>query len=194
MSIDQMIEWFDIADVNKGAARFDIKKLEALNGHYIRNSGNERLVEALIALFPEMEGGSFFSDRLTDDVRRKLVVAMPSIKERARTLVDLADGARFLFDMRPLKNENKAEKILADGGRAVLAEVLPRLEALDEWDVELLETLVRDFAEAADLKLGKVAQPVRAALTARTTAPSVAEVLAVLGKDEALARISDQLA
>ncbi len=194
MSMEQMIEWFDIADVNKGAARFDIKKLEALNGHYIRNGDDDKLAEALIALFPEMEDGPYFSDRLTDEVRHKLVAAMPALKERARTLVELADGARFLFAQRPLQNEEKAEKILADGGRAVLAELLPKLEALGEWQVEALEALVRSFAEDADLKLGKVAQPLRAALTGRTNAPGVAEVLAVLGKDEALARIRDQLA
>ena len=194
ISIDQMIEWFDIANVNKGAARFDIKKLEALNGHYIRTGDDKRLAETLIALFPEMEDGSYFSGRLTDDIRQKLIAAMPALKERARTLVDLADGARFLFAQRPLQNEEKAEKILADGGRAVLADLLPQLEALEVWQIEALEKLVRDFAEANDLKLGRVAQPLRATLTGRTNAPGVAEVLAALGKDQALARIGDQLA
>ena len=87
MSMNQMIEWFDIADVNKGAARFDLKKLEALNGHYIRNGDDEKLADALAALFPEMEDGSFFSERFNDDVRSKLIAAMPALKNgRARFL------------------------------------------------------------------------------------------------------------
>ncbi len=194
MSMNQMIEWFDIADVNKGAARFDLKKLEALNGHYIRNGDDEKLADALAALFPEMEDDSFFSERFNDDVRSKLIAAMPALKERARTLLELADGARFIFDQRPLKNEDKAEKVLSDGGRDVLAGLLPDLESEADWQTETLEALIRSYAEAADLKLGKVFPPLRAALTGRTNAPGVADILAVLGKEEAVARIKDQLA
>lgn len=193
MSMDQMIEWFDIADVNKGAARFDIKKLEAINGHYIRHGNDRVLASALLSILPEMDGGAYFTERLDDRIEESLVTAMPGLKERAKTLVELADGARFLFAKRPLQNEDKAENILADGGRAVLKDLYPRLETLAEWQIETLEGCIREFAEAQDLKLGKVAQPLRAALTGRTTSPGVFDVLAVLGRDEALGRISDQL-
>jgi len=193
MSMEQMIAWFDIADVNKGAARFDIRKLEAINGHYIRNGDEAALTDALIALFPHMDGGEYFTERLNDDIHAKLVTAMPGLKERAKTLVELADGARFLFANRPLAIEEKARKILDDGGRSVLAGLLPLLETIDDWRIEPVETVVRDFAEAQALKLGKVAQPLRAALTGRTTSPGVFDVLAVLGKEEALGRIHDQL-
>ena len=188
-----MIAWFDIADVNKGAARFDIKKLDAINGHYIRNSGDEALVSALIAILPEIDGGDLFVDRMTDENRERLHTLMPALKERAKTLVDLADGARFLFARRPLQNEEKAEKILADGGRDVLGELYPLLDAVSDWRVEPLDKVIRDFAEARELKLGKVMQPLRAALTGTTHSPGVSEVIAVLGRDEALARIHDQL-
>ncbi|MEX3009112.1 glutamate--tRNA ligase [Hoeflea sp. TYP-13] len=193
ISMQQMIDWFDIADVNKGAARFDIKKLEAINGHYIRNGNDEDLATALIAVLPEIEGGEFLSERMTDENRKRLVVSMPGLKERAKTLVDLADGARFLFVERPLQNEEKAEKILAEGGRDVLKKLLPLLEAVSDWRIDTLEKVIRDFSDAEELKLGKVAQPLRAALTGRTTSPGVFDVIAVLGRDEALGRIGDQL-
>ena len=193
ISMKQMIEWFDIAHVNKGAARFDIKKLEAINAHYVRNSADDDLVDALAGFFPFMEGGEYFEQRLTPQIKSKLKTAMPGLKERARTLADLADGARFLFAERPLQNEDKAEKILADGGRDVLQQLLPTLEAVSDWQVEPLETAIREFADAGELKLGKVAQPLRAALTGRTTSPGVFDVVAVLGREEALGRIQDQL-
>ena len=194
ISIDQMIEWFDIADVNKGAARFDIKKLEALNGHYIRQADDQRLAECLMAILPEMEGGSWFAERLSDDRKAMLVASMPGLKERAKTLVELADNARYLFAERPLDNEEKAEALLSDGGRDVLKALLPHLEALDDWSLDTLDGTVRRFSESQDLKLGKVAQPLRAALTGRTTSPGVFDVLHVLGREESLARIRDQLA
>ena len=194
MSMQQMIDWFDIADVNKGAARFDIKKLEAINGHYIRHGDDEYLANALIAILPEIDGGDYIAARMSDENRQRLVALMPGLKERAKTLVELADGARFLFDQRPLQNEEKAEKILAEGGRQVLGKLHPLLQAAPDWQIETLETLIRDFADREELKLGKVAQPLRAALTGRTTSPGVFDVIAVLGRDEALARIADQLA
>jgi len=193
MSMEQMIEWFDIADVNKGAARFDLKKLEAINGHYIRHGDDRRLASAMLSILPDMEGGSYYRERLDDDTEDRLVAAMPGLKERAKTLVELADGARFLFARRPLENEDKAERILAEGGRDVLSALYSQLEALPDWQIETLETCIRTFADANDLKLGKVAQPLRAALTGRTTSPGVFDVLAVLGRDEALGRIGDQL-
>ncbi|WP_419911690.1 glutamate--tRNA ligase [Hoeflea sp.] len=193
ISMKQMIEWFDIAHINKGAARFDIKKLEAINAHYVRHSDDGDLVRDLVNFLPYMEGGAFFEQRLTEDITGKLKTAMPGLKERARTLVDLADGARFLFAERPLENEEKAEQILVDGGRDVLRLLLPQLETVADWDVERLETVIRAFADARELKLGKVAQPLRAALTGRTTSPGVFDVIAVLGREEALGRIRDQL-
>ena len=192
MSIEQMTEWFDIADVNKGAARFDVRKLEAINGHYVRNGDDAALTDALIGFLPHMDGGNYFIERLNDDIRARLVMAMPGLKERAKTLLELADGARFIFAGRPLAMEEKALKILEDGGRPVLADLLPRLEAVGDWRIDAIETAVRDFAEARTLKLGKVAQPLRAALTGRTTSPGVFDVLAVLGKEDALGRIQDQ--
>ncbi|MCX2697041.1 MULTISPECIES: glutamate--tRNA ligase [Ochrobactrum] len=193
MSTEQMIEWFDVKDINKGAARFDFQKLEAINGVYMRNSDDKALFDALIAVLPEIEGGEELAKALDDKGRAQLLTAMPGLKDRAKTLVELADGAKFIFAQRPLKFDEKAASLLNDEGRAVLKAVLPHLEAATDWTVESLDAAVRAHAEAVGLKLGKVAQPLRAALTGRATSPGVFDVLFVLGRDESLARIKDQI-
>ncbi|PLX39399.1 MAG: glutamate--tRNA ligase [Hyphomicrobiales bacterium] len=188
----QMIEWFDLDGIGRSAARFDFAKLENLNGIYMRESDDETLLTALIDLLPHIEGGAGIADRIDADMRAKLLQALPGLKERAKTLVELLDGARFLFDTRPLALDEKAAKILNEDARQVLAGVLERLKAVDDWSAENTDAAVRAYAEGAELKLGKVAQPLRAALTGRSTSPGIFDVLAVLGRDESLARISDQ--
>lgn len=193
MSTQQMIEWFDVKDINKGAARFDFQKLEAINGVYMRNSDDKALFDALIAVLPEIEGGKELAESLDDKGRTQLLTAMPGLKDRAKTLVELADGAKFIFAQRPLTFDEKAASLLNDEGRSVLKAVLPHLEATADWTVESLDAAVRAHAETVGLKLGKVAQPLRAALTGRATSPGVFDVLFVLGRDESLARIKDQI-
>jgi len=191
MSTEDMISWFDIKDVNKGAARFDFAKLEALNGHYIRIADDAYLVERFEALLPEVEGKQDIIAKLDDKRRAQLLAAMPGLKERAKTLTELIDSAAYLFAERPLDFDEKAAGILSDDARAVLARILPGLEAVSDWTVDSLDSAVRVFAEAEGLKLGKVAQPLRAALTGRATSPGVFDVLAVLGREESIARIRD---
>ncbi|MEJ5024331.1 glutamate--tRNA ligase [Brucella anthropi] len=193
MSTEQMIEWFDVKDINKGAARFDFQKLEAINGVYMRASDDKALYDALIAVLPEIEGGKEIADALDDKRSAQLLAAMPSLKDRAKTLVELADGSKFIFAARPLDLDEKAASLLNDEGRAVLKSVLPDLEAAGEWTVESLDAVVRTHAEKTGLKLGKIAQPLRAALTGRATSPGVFDVLFVLGREESLGRIRDQI-
>ncbi|MGC0053103.1 glutamate--tRNA ligase [Brucella pituitosa] len=193
MSTEQMIEWFDVKDINKGAARFDFQKLEAINGLYMRASGDKALFDALIAVLPEIEGGKELEASLDDKGRAQLLTAMPGLKDRAKTLVELADGAKFIFAKRPLVFDEKAASLLNDEGREVLKAVLPHLESVSEWTVDALDAAVRAHAETVGLKLGKVAQPLRAALTGRATSPGVFDVLFVLGREESLARIKDQI-
>jgi len=190
-STAEMIEWFDLDAVGKSPARFDFAKLENLNGHYMRATPDEDLVEALVGFLPHIEGGDALLAALDAGKRAQLLKAMPGLKERAKTLVELKDGATFLFASRPLAMEDKAAAILRDGGGATLAQLLPRLEAISDWTVPALEAEVRGFSEESGLKLGKIAQPLRAALTGRTVSPGVFDVLAVLGREEALARIAD---
>ncbi|WP_416355724.1 glutamate--tRNA ligase [Aureimonas phyllosphaerae] len=194
ISPEDMIAWFDIDDVNRGAARFDFAKLDAVNGHWIRMSVDADLVDHLMDVREHLPNGAILRSAPDDVVRDRLLRAMPGLKERAKTLVELTESAAYLFASRPLPIDPKAEEILAGGGREVVSGLLPALEALTEWNAGSIEAVVRDYAEREGLKLGKAAQPLRAALTGKTTSPGVFDVLDVLGRDETLARLRDQAA
>ncbi|MDE0925202.1 glutamate--tRNA ligase, partial [Aurantimonas coralicida] len=194
ISTEEMIEWFDLGEINKGAARFDFAKLEALNGHWIRRSDDATLVEMLMAERDVLPNGGILKTRSDEEIRSKLTAAMPGLKERAKTLVELTESTAYLFADRPLSFEDKAAAILDDGGREIVGALARRFEAAPDWSAGELEAIVRAYAEENGLKLGKAAQPLRAALTGRTTSPGVFDVLAVLGRDESLARLGDQSA
>ncbi|WP_102958455.1 glutamate--tRNA ligase [Mangrovicella endophytica] len=194
MSTADLIQWFDITDVNKGAARFDYAKLEAVNGHWIRASDDADLVAMLMVERDHLPNGAILKARPDAEVREKLTAAMPGLKERAKTLVELCESAAYLFAARPLALDEKAAALLDDAGRAVIRDLAAAFETLSDWTVEHLEGAVRSYAEEQGLKLGKAAQPLRAALTGKSTSPGVFDVLAVLGRDESLARLRDQAA
>lgn len=194
ISPDDMIAWFDIDDINRGAARFDFAKLDAVNGHWIRASADEELVDTLMSVRDYLPNGAILRSAPDDILRDRLSRAMPGLKERAKTLVELTESSAYLFAARPLDLEPKAEEILASGGRAIVAGLLPDLEKVDDWNAASVESVVRDYAEREGVKLGKAAQPLRAALTGKTTSPGVFDVLDVLGRDETLARLHDQVA
>ena len=179
---EQAIEWFDLDHVGKSPSRFDLKKLENLNGHYMREADDSRLA-ALVA--PRLG--------LDDRGIELLTRAMPELKARAHDLNQLAEGADFLFATRPLAIDDKAAALLTDDARAHLAMAHRALTDVSSWDHDSADAAVREVAEAAGLKLGKLAQPLRAALTGRTTSPGIFDVLVLLGKDESLARIADQM-
>jgi glutamyl-tRNA synthetase len=191
ISTEDMIRWFDVDEINKGAARFDFAKLEALNGHWIRRTDDAALVEMLMSEREILPNGAILKSRPDAEIRAKLLAAMPGLKERAKTLVELTESTAYLFASRPLPLEDKAAAILDDDGRKIVGAVMRRFDAAN-WTAQDLETIVREYAEAEGLKLGKVAQPLRAALTGRTTSPGVFDVLEVLGREESLARLSDQ--
>ncbi|MGE0750904.1 MAG: glutamate--tRNA ligase [Variibacter sp.] len=189
---EELIQNFDLAQVGRGAARFDFAKLGALNGHYIRQSSSEELLKAIDDLLPHIPDGKEIAAKLTPEMRAKFLAAMPGLKERAKTLLELLDGAAFLFAARPIALDEKARALLSPDARNVLARLRDALSNVTPWSAENIEGAVRRYAESADIKLGTAAQPLRAALTGRTTSPGIFEVLAVLGKDEAIARLSDQ--
>ncbi|MCA0405008.1 MAG: glutamate--tRNA ligase [Proteobacteria bacterium] len=191
-STEEMVSLFDLKNVGRSPARFDFAKLENLNGHYMRQTSDEALMAAIDVLLPHIEGGPELAERLTPERRAQWIKAMPGLKERAKTLLELVDGARFIDAARPLALDEKAKDILAKGG-AVLGPLLARLESLPEWSVEALEGAVRAEAEAQGVKLGALAQPLRAALTGRSTSPGIFDVFVVLGREESLARIRDQV-
>lgn len=185
-STQQMIEWFDIDGLGKAPSRIDFKKLEALNGHYIRETDDVWLYEAMRDWIVADEDLETYTER-----REWLVAAMPHLKERAKTLVDLHKGAAFLLAERPLALDEKALKALDGPGKELLAEILAILESLSEWSRDALESSIQGIADKKDLKFGKVAQPVRAALTGTTASPSIFEIFLILGCQESLARIKD---
>jgi glutamyl-tRNA synthetase len=191
-STAQMIAWFDISDVNKAPARIDFAKLADVNGHYIRQSSDEELIRRIRDFLPEAEGGPAVLSRFEKVGWDKLATALPSLKTRAKTLKELVDGAAFLLAVRPLKLDEKAANLLDADGKAAIAGLLPALAAVTTWDVPTLEAAVRAYSEQGSMKLGKVAQPLRAALTGSTVSPPVFDVMAALGREEVLARVRDQ--
>lgn len=116
---------------------------------------------------------------------------MAGLKERAKTLVELADLAAFYVRPRPLAIDAKAEKALDDEGRTILAALIDKLDDFSPWTRDSLENLARVMSEERGVKLGKVAQPIRAALTGSTVSPPIFEVMEILGPDETLGRLRD---
>lgn len=192
MSMEDMISWFDIDDINKGAARFDFKKLDAINGHYIRMSNDQDLFDAALDILPKIKGGLQILERLNEQRRAQFLKAIPHLKERSKTLCELIDNASFIFAQRPLQIDEKAQMLLDKNGQAILNGVYFALKEVHSWDTKTLDETLRSYACTQDLKFGSIAQPLRAALTGRPTSPGVFDVLILLGRDESLNRINDQ--
>ncbi|MCW1428518.1 glutamate--tRNA ligase [Novosphingobium sp. JCM 18896] len=182
ISRDQAIEWFDIDHVGKSPSRFDTAKLLNLNGHYIREADDARLADLVAA---KLDG--------TPDLAL-LTRAMPVLKVRAKDLNELAANSVFLFAQRPLTLDPKAEALLTPEARTLLSRIQDRLLAENGWTSEGLEASLKAMAEEIGLGLGKLAQPLRAALTGQTTSPGIFDVLTLLGREESLARIAAQAA
>ncbi|MGQ0674185.1 MAG: glutamate--tRNA ligase [Hyphomicrobium sp.] len=227
ISTPQLIEWFDITGINKSASRFDFKKLDDLNGHYIRTTPDGELLgrmkstlthldfvklrdlpadpkaparsdvslaRAVTAQLGGVTTGAALAARFEKAGWSRLAAAIPGLKERAKTLAELIEGALFIVAERPLKPDDKAKALLDADAKTIIAALIPRFTAETEWLAAPLEGIVRAYAEETGAKLGKVAQPLRAALTGRAVSPPVFDVMAVLGRDEALARLRDQAA
>jgi len=191
-STEEMIAAFDLPQIGRSPARFDFAKLENLNGHYIRASADADLLAAIDGLLPHIANGEEIRLKLTPAVRGQVLAAMPELKERAKTLIELVDAASFIWAARPLALDDKAKALLTAEARTLLAEAIGALEAVEPWTAEATEQAVRGLAERVGAKLGAIAQPLRAALTGRTTSPGIFNVLAVLGRQESLARLRDQ--
>ncbi len=182
LSRDEAIELFDLDGVGKSPSRFDMKKLENLNGHYIREADDAHLADLV-------------AERIHGNPDRQLLAqAMPVLKVRAKNLDELAEGSAFLFATLPLEMTDKAAKLLDDDSRAKLRQLTDALKQEKNWTSEALEATTKALAETLDLGLGKLAQPMRAALTGTTTSPGIFDVLTLLGREEALARLEAQAA
>jgi len=192
-SSEQAAAWFDLGAVGRAPARFDVAKLQNVNGHYMRQADDAELLRHLEAILPEIEGGPEFAARLDADLRRRLLGLMPGLKERTKTLVELFKSAQFLVSERPIELDEKAAQILDATARNRMARLLPVLSDTP-WTMADLEAAIRAFADAEGAKLGQVAQPLRAALTGGASSPPIFDVLVALGRDESLARLADQVA
>ena len=176
----EAIAAFDLGGVGRSPSRFDLKKLHNMNGHYIRMADDGRLA-------------TLVAKRLGDDADMPLLEkAMPALKQRAKDLDELANGAAFLFARRPLALSDNAAALLTEEARALLANVAERLRDEQDWTIPALEANLKGYAESLGLGLGKLAQPLRAALTGQTTSPGIFDVLVLLGREESLARIDAQ--
>jgi len=180
----QAIEWFNLENIGKSPARLDFKKLDNLNAHYIRATDEKALADEIAALL----GRGNPPRALNEKARARLIAAMPSLKERAKTLVELADAAEFLYTDGARTLDEAAQKVVTAEARRLNSEFLA-LTAQTPWEAAALEEKVRSYADAKGLKLGQVAQPLRAALTGRTTSPPIFAMLEVLGRDESVVRI-----
>jgi glutamyl-tRNA synthetase len=186
-----MVAAFDLAHIGRGPARFDFAKLESLNGHYIRQTSDTDLVDAVERLLPHLANGAELAAKFTPDLKARFQAAMPGLKERAKNLVELIDSAQFLWAQRPIALDDRAKALLGPDARAIIAELLPDLSQVEPWTAPTLENAVRGFIQRKEIKLGAVAQPLRVALTGRPTSPGIFDVLQVLGREESLARLGD---
>ncbi len=185
ISTDQAIAWFELDAIGRSPARFDFQKLDSVNAHYLRARPDAALVD-LVTPFLAKAGHT-----LGEPERQRLAAAMAGLKQRARTLVDLAESAAFYVQARPLPVDAKAAKLLDDAARAHLAAVLPAIAAVEPFDEAVLEAACRGVAEERGIGFGKLAQPLRAALTGRTVSPGLFEVMVALGREAVLARLED---
>ena len=224
ISPENLIAWFDIDNINKSASRFDFKKLDDLNGHYLREAPDAALLDAIKAVLPHLafvalkalpvdpkappRSDVALAHEVAAQVPRiatglalaelfetkgwdALGMALPALKERAKTVAELIGQALFIVASRPLTLDDKARKLMDADGQAILAALTTRLQDTPDWSAAALEALVRTYAEETGTKLGKVAQPLRSALTGRTVSPPVFDVMAVLGREETLSRLRD---
>jgi glutamyl-tRNA synthetase len=188
ISTAEAIAWFDLDAVGRAPARFDFARLGNLNGHYIRAADDQRLVGLLAGRLEAVSGRP-----LSEPDRSRLVRAMPEMKKRPKTLLELTENARFLVAERPLRADPEAARVLTDEARRRLGALASRLTE-SEWRADRLEADLRAFADAIPVKLTAVAQPLRAALTGKLASPGIFFVMEVLGRDETLARLADAAA
>jgi len=189
ISTEQAIKWFNLENIGKGPARFDFDKLDSLNAHYMRSLNASNLLS-----FVKSDLEKHIAHTLSTEEEDRLLLALPSLAERAKRLPDVIESAALFCDIRPLALTDKAAKLFTDDTRPVVADVANELESLGTWKSEDIKASIMSLAEARDLKPGKVMQPLRAALTGGMPSGDLAETLEILGQVESIARLRDQAA
>lgn len=191
-SSEQFIEWFSFGGLNKGASRIDFAKLENLNSHYIKTAEDVHLYELMTSLATELDDQVALKG-LTEH-KPTVLAALPALKTRAKTVVELIKSAEFIYQERPMQFEEKAKAAVEGDAIGILTKVTAELEALADWSHDGIDGALRTFAEQNELKFGKVAQPIRAAVTARNASPGCFDVLLLLGKEESISRLKETTA
>ncbi|MBN9565392.1 MAG: glutamate--tRNA ligase [Alphaproteobacteria bacterium] len=184
ISREQAISWFDVDGIGKAPSRLDLAKLTHLNAHYLKEMDDVQLLERLLPSLKVI---------VSSIGRERLLKGMPGLKIRAKTLCELAESAQFYLLPRPIPISEAAQKLLQGASSNLLAQIHESLSSLKSWDESSLELQMKALAEQLGLKLGQVAQPLRAALTGSSSSPSLFEVMHVLGREESLGRIQDQM-
>jgi len=190
-NIEQLIEWFDLDGLNKGASRFDFAKLENLNAQHIRDSDPLKLFLHMVSLAKELKNEFDFNGLQQN--KNAVLSILPELQLRAKTVLDLISLSQFIYAQSPLQIEKKAEKHLSDETRGMIADVIIVLKEIDDWNGDNVKGAVRKFAEDNDIKLGKVAQPIRVALTGRIISVGIFEIMAVIGKETSIKRLLNQV-
>ncbi|MEZ5691283.1 MAG: glutamate--tRNA ligase [Rickettsiales bacterium] len=186
ISTAQAIEWFNLEAIGKSPSRFDFAKLDNLNGHYIRNEDDKKLVEQIIPLIEK-------SSKSVEEKNNILIPAMAGLKQRAKTLVELAKAAEFYVVDTPVALDEKSIEILSNGGREIIKSLLNELEVVSSWNSEEIKNICKNYAEKTSNKLGNIMSPIRAAIVGKTTSPSMFEAMAILGKEESIKRLREVL-
>ena len=183
---EQAVEWFDLNHLGRGAARFDVDRLQRVNSHYIQRAKDDRLVEMIRDRLAERRGRD-----LRDRDLERLKAAMPELKPRSRLIPELIENSLFIIHDRPIEIDEKAAELLTLDAKSLLRDLAEVLETLEDWNRSTIETAIRGYVAENEIKLGSVAQPLRAGLTGRTVSPGIFEVLTILGREESLGRMSD---
>jgi glutamyl-tRNA synthetase len=181
-STQEMIDAFSLEQIGRSPSRFDFAKLENLNAHYLRMMDDAALLREIETALPDLTLEGSVPRRLDDTLRQRFLSALPGLKERARTLIDLVQSAYYLYAQRPLQLDDKARGLLDAEAKDRLKALIPMIESIEIWSGQHAEAAIRSFAEAQSLKLGQVAQPLRAALTGRATSPGLFDVMDTLGQ------------
>jgi glutamyl-tRNA synthetase len=184
ISGQQAIEWFDLDGVGKSPARFDFVKLGNVNAHYIKEADDRRLAELAEPFVARTLGQPLTLSQMDLFTR-----AMPDLKPRAQTLAEIAEMAVFYFHVGTMPMDDKAKKLLTPEAKAHLKDLAAQMKELGDFSATSIEEIFRKYAEGKGLKLGAVAQPLRAALTGSTVSPPIFGVASLLGKEEALRRL-----
>ncbi|MCF6327793.1 MAG: glutamate--tRNA ligase, partial [Devosiaceae bacterium] len=190
-TIEQMIEWFDFDGLNKSAARFDFAKLENLNAQHIRQCSPQELFERMVSLADELGNSEDF-----EGLKRQQPIVLEMLEElkpRAKTLLDLISLSQFIYCELPIEIEEKAAKHLNEQTRDMIAKIIDCLASVSDWKSENISAAIRQFGDDNEIKLGKIAQPLRVALTGRTVSAGIFEMMAVIGKQETLKRFKGQV-